>query len=696
MNFANPWALWGMLAAAIPVLVHLFDRRRPRPHPFGAIAFVMRSQKRTASRLKLKRLLLYTLRTLVFLCVPLALARPSCAPDATAASLTRGPAATAIVLDASLSMRLRADGNPIYEDALDEARAAIGELLPEEPATLVRCGVGDGPPEAPGFDRQRLLSQLDRWEQAGEEFADLNHCLTLAARALDESPLPGRRLVLISDFAAHGFRLESPAPTSKDPQGADVKPEVVLRRVGPEEQPGNAAVVALAIEPAPQAGPGAFQLTATVPNASSQALKDAELSLQVGGVTLAKSFLDVPAGGTVRKSLTHRFEQQGAIAGAMVLAADALPEDNARAFVLQVAEPISVLVVNGAPAAQRYRDETFFLEPALTAPGTPVRSVFRDAEAGLKEDLSAYDVVFLVNVPAPDPEAASRLAAFVEKGGGLFVSMGDQVSPDAYNAVLGELLPRRLRDVRTAAEREDADVERRAGRITQLQRDHPLLAPFSGEAAEGLEDARFYRYVLFEGGNQEGGTVLAAFQDGAPALLIGQRGRGRVALFASTVDRDWADLAIRTAFLPLMQRTAAYLGGGLEERERLQVRVGTTLTLSPPEGVRVGAVEGPMKNVPFRAAEDGSVVVGPLRVPGAYVVKDLEGKVLPSLGFAATLGTEETDLARVQRDALQAWFGEETVTTAGENAEGREVPVWTWLLVVAALAFLGEGLLLRR
>ncbi|RKH37277.1 BatA domain-containing protein, partial [Corallococcus llansteffanensis] len=42
----------GALGALIPVLVHLFDRRRPRAHPFGPMAFVLRSQKRTASRLK--------------------------------------------------------------------------------------------------------------------------------------------------------------------------------------------------------------------------------------------------------------------------------------------------------------------------------------------------------------------------------------------------------------------------------------------------------------------------------------------------------------------------------------------------------------------------------------------------------------------------------------------------------------------
>src|SRR6187402_1599729 len=106
MTFANPLFLWGCLAATIPLLVHLFDRRRPRPHPFGAISFVLKSQKRTASRLRLRRLLLYTLRTLLLLAVPLALARPELTHAGTVTA-GMGPMATVIVLDNSLSMRWR-------------------------------------------------------------------------------------------------------------------------------------------------------------------------------------------------------------------------------------------------------------------------------------------------------------------------------------------------------------------------------------------------------------------------------------------------------------------------------------------------------------------------------------------------------------------------------------------------------------
>ena len=58
--------------------------------------------------------------------------------------MQRGPAATAILLDASLSMRYR-DGETLFERGRAEVRAAIAQLSPGDPVTLLLCG---GPSEA--------------------------------------------------------------------------------------------------------------------------------------------------------------------------------------------------------------------------------------------------------------------------------------------------------------------------------------------------------------------------------------------------------------------------------------------------------------------------------------------------------------------------------------------------------------------
>ncbi|WP_426755155.1 BatA domain-containing protein [Myxococcus sp. Y35] len=699
MTFGNPWMLLGALGALIPLLVHLFDRRRPRPHPFGPLAFVMRSQKRTASRLKLKRLLLYALRTLILLAIPIALARPELTRDAAAAQVVKGPAATAIILDASLSMRW-SDGTSNFERARDEARDALKDLLPEEPATVLVCTQAPAAPPPPGFDRGRLRSLVDE-AKATYGGADLSRCLDMAARALEESPMPAKRLVLVSDMTAAAFRLEAPPPTVKGPTGAPVKPEVVLRDAAEgHEVLSNRAIVDLKVEPALQAGPRAFQFTFTVRNFGAEPVKDLEAAVRVGESTLAKGFVDIPPGGTTQKTLTVRFPQGGTVLGQVALAPDALAEDDQRSFVLPVPRALKALVVNGSPHATRYRDEAFFVDAALTAPGSPVEVATRDAEVGLREDFSAYDLVLLLNVPAPGADEAQKLAAFVESGGGLFISMGDHVNPEAYNQRLGTVLPRPLRLVRTSAERDDPDADTKSARLAQVSVEHVLFSPFTGQAEEGLVGARFYKYMLLEAdspGASGASQVLATYEDGAPAVAVARKGKGRVALLTSTVDRDWSDFAIRTSFLPLMQRFAAYLTGSLDEREEVRVRVGEGATLRPEGGRKVSAVRAPDgSEVSVKEQPDGSLVAGPVMEPGVYSVLGADGKVQPDLSFAAILDPSESDLGRVPQDTLTAYFGEETVKASTGDADKPSVPLWTWLILAACLAFFFEGTLLRK
>ncbi|HSP19624.1 MAG TPA: hypothetical protein VLQ79_08920, partial [Myxococcaceae bacterium] len=166
--------------------------------------------------------------------------------------------------------------------------------------------------------------------------------------------------------------------------------------------------------------------------------------------------------------------------------------------------------------------------------------------------------------------------------------------------------------------------------------------------------------------------------------------------FTSTLDRDWSDFAIRTSYLPLMQRAAAWLAGALDERETLEGRVGQTLTMRPDPQAQVASVKSPSGTaVAIRNEPDRGLEVGPLPEPGLYKTFDSTGQLLPASQFAVTLDPADSDLTRLDEGQLQAYFGEEAVRGPGGTAD-RRVPIWTWLVVTAAMAFFAEGLLLRK
>ena len=77
MSFLNPFLLFGLVAAAIPVIIHLFTRRQPKETLFPSLEFLTEVNQSEIRRLKLKQWLLLLLRTLAVAALAMAIARPA-------------------------------------------------------------------------------------------------------------------------------------------------------------------------------------------------------------------------------------------------------------------------------------------------------------------------------------------------------------------------------------------------------------------------------------------------------------------------------------------------------------------------------------------------------------------------------------------------------------------------------------------
>ena len=712
LTFLNPALLWGLLAALLPLVIHLFYRRRPRPLAFPAVDFILRARRETMRRLRLKKVLLFLARTALLAGVALAIVRPRLgAPEAAAAAVPAGHSAVAVVLDASASMRYRLSGRTLFERAREDALDALDGLGGEEPATAVVCG-GPGAPAAapPSFDKAAVRRALREAEPTFGH-ADLTACVTAAARALSESAAGaalGKKIVVATDLTASAWRLDAPPPMVRTPAGP-VRPEVTLLDAARGRSLPNAAVAEVTAEPDPAVGPRGFRLTATLAGFGDHPLHDLPVELRVGAgkeaATAIHAFAEVPARGTARKTLSYDFRAGGPAAVAVALPPDALPEDDVVWLTLEVPREVRALVVDGAPSPVRHRDEAFFVEAALASAASPVRPRVIDAEALPATRFSDYDVVFLLDVRSLGAKAA-ELESFVEKGGGLFLAMGEEVDPDRTDAELRRLLPAPLHVVKTAAQRGAPGAAERAARFADVAWDHPAFSIFTGLAREGLESVRTFRYVLLKPAERvKGGEarerVLMRYDDGSPALVEARRGRGRVLLYASAVDREWSDWTIRTSFLPSMQRFAAWLAGGLEERRDGPTVVYAARPLAAGEGQRIVALVGPdgRERPPPQPAKGARPAFVPDR-PGLWQVKVEEAgavRIDPRLAFAVLPDPRESDTTRLDPTELTAWFGGAVhARVAGDRpagGEGRSVPLWSLLLALAVAAFLAEGLL---
>jgi hypothetical protein len=215
-----------------------------------------------------------------------------------------------------------------------------------------------------------------------------------------------------------------------------------------------------------------------------------------------------------------------------------------------------------------------------------------------------------------------------------------------------------------------------------------------------------FGYMLLEPSPVGSSNTLISYGDGGPALVEREFGSGRVALLTTTVDRDWTDLPIRTAYLPLTRRIVRYLArrGAAESDDEIIVgrRLRLDVEAQSPERVSIVDPVGDRFALVPEPPDDSAVDFTPAH-PGQYDVSlDISGDTrrFDELLFAANLDSGESDI-RPPAESTVALL-QQTPDSSSEQAAVIDIPerrlsLWPPLLfVVLLLLFAESGLAARR
>src|SRR5438552_12688678 len=375
MSFLNPFLLFGSLALAIPVLIHLVRREKSEIIPFSSLMFLLKVPKRSIRQQKIKNLLLMALRLLILALLVGAFARPYMTQPAKPTVSANANRGVVMMLDTSYSMRY---GNN-FDKLKAEAQKRIDAMRATDRMAIVAFNDNASLLSRPTSDKNALKAVVDALEPSfsGTRYYE---AFTLADRALGEFGGDQKQLIVISDFQRNGWNRSS----RESIIGTDVKTEAVNLAV---QNPNNVGIDSVSVDQTSFTRTYTGRVIARIHNYRKDIPVDVQVSVALNDKEVGKKTLTVSPNSSALAEFTGFDLQLGFSKGRVSIKADdPLTVDNDFLFAIERREKLNLLVIDAGKAKQ-----SLYLRQAYTSsPDLPFEVSVLPASALTPEEASNH------------------------------------------------------------------------------------------------------------------------------------------------------------------------------------------------------------------------------------------------------------------------------------------------------------------
>ena len=731
MAFLNPLFLFGLLAAGIPLIIHLWNRRRVVTIDFSSLMFLMAAHRENARRFQLRQLLILLLRIAIVALIALALARPFLTLGLPVASV-RAKTDIVIVLDNSYSMAYQDVDGIRFEKAKVLAIDILDTLRHGDSAALILMS------DIPNPIFRQLTPDLGSVTAAinavpvSYRATNVQPSLELAHEILAESEQLNKELYLISDFTRNGWenwdRLlnRSGARVSLIPVAEGEAHNTNIEEVRPLNQ-----LIGVNLP---------LQLNVMTANHSVAPLARNMLTLFIGGEKQKTVSFSAAANESLNTTLTYNFSTPGTHIGYFTLTADRLNVDNQRYFALDVIGEVRVLCVgeeteyltlalnphknSRQPSAVSRQQRDFLNAPPMS--DTMILPTQCTPTAFESFPLEDYDVIILADVPKITQQIGAQLQEFIRHGKSIIAFVSRHSNADSYNALSDAWLPAQLGSTLTWIPPQQ---------VRAYPAEHPIFDVFPNEGFSAQYAPQFHSGVVLRPTPES--EVIARFDDDTPFLVERNQGTSTVLLYNCGLFRQHRntpradagpsratvaanDLLVNPYFLPMLQQSVLYTAIANRNLLTWGGSVGDTYTARYPRSAGGKASirlktpvdtpgndgSGADNSTVVPIAEDGTLQFQGTERPGIYQVEVRTQDRLQRDFFAVNVDATEADLAQIPLRQAAARVGAQTTadaetegTTIADDAynvkrHGREI--WGELLLLAVCFMLLESFLSNR
>jgi uncharacterized membrane protein len=558
MIFLNPAILFGLLAASIPVIIHLFNLRKLKKIEFSTLAFLKELQKNKIRKIKLKQWILLALRVLIILFVVMAFARPALQSIQIGGTTSAAKTTAIFILDDTFSMSVVDQKGSYFNQSKEIIKQVLSKLQEGDEVGLILVSNTRA--------ENKLTSNLSEFiknvDQLDLSFAsaDLNSSITKASQIISESKNFNKEIYVLSDFQKNkitneeitsdlsellneSIRLYSFDLSDKDVFNLSIDELKINNQIFEKDKPVSFSV--------------------TISNNSKQDVSSAIVSLFINDERASQKSFDVGAGQSAIVEIEAISKTNGFIDVIAEIETDEIEQDNKRFASIFIPEKTFVGLFSEDP------NDLTFVDLALQTAGEGMYEIERkNLNQFTSQQLNKYQTIIISCNSISS--GIDQLKNYVQNGGGVILFPSSNQDAVKLNQLYSQIELRISSSFVGKVNSTDLKIK-----FDKTDFNHPVFQNiFQNDDKKKYESPELNAYYkMSSSGNQ-----IISLIDGSSFLSEYKIGKGKVFVFNSAPVLSWSDFPIKSIFAPLINKSVAYLSS--KERDENIFLAGDELNIN--------------------------------------------------------------------------------------------------------------------
>jgi len=520
MNFLFPTFLIGLVAIAIPIIIHLFNFRKYKKVYFTNVQFLKELKQESDSKSKLKEWLILAMRILAIACLVFAFAQPFIPGKSKA---VQGEKAICIYIDNSFSMESTNKKGTLLENAKEYATEIVNTFNASDKFQLLTNDF-EG-------KHQRFVSKEDFIEQLNEvkissATKSLNDVLKRQQDFLQNSSSKNKRIFLLSDFQKN----------TSDINKTDVDTSIIVSCIPiASSEVSNVYIDSVWFEtPVQQFGTQQI-IHATIINKSTKDIENGTLKLFINNAQVSLNSFNVSAGNKKDASISFKVKAKGINKGVLKIEDYPITYDDNFYFSFNAQTTINALVINGKETKTAGNFKSLMQNDSLF--------VYQENnESSIDYSVfSKTNIIVLNDLSALTSGLTSELQKFVTNGGSLVVFPNKKADLESYNTAFQNLqLPQitKLDTVNTKTQ--------------SINFEQGLYEGVFDKIDQRMDLPKVFEHFELTKTTNSNSQSLVLLQNGQSLLSSNPLGSGKIYLFSIPSDESCSNLLKHALFVPTL------------------------------------------------------------------------------------------------------------------------------------------------